>query len=65
MASLSRSLVLCGQSVQVGPGEPHKTGLAKAIHAALLTLDGAYSPQLLNLPDVVLDQSTNGFVAVA
>jgi hypothetical protein len=32
---------------------------------SLLTLAGAHSPQLLDLPDVVLDQGTNGLIAIA
>ena len=62
MASLSKSFVLCGQSEWVGPGEPRKISLAKAIQPA--HTGRAYSPQLLNLPDVVLDQSTNGLIAI-
>lgn len=62
MASLSSSFVLWGQSEWVGPSEPCKISLTKAVQPA--HTGWAYSPQLLNLPDVVLDQSTNGLIAI-
>lgn len=53
---------LCSVWRRVGPGESRKIGLVKSIQPA--PTGQAYSPQLLDLPDVVLDQSTNGLIAI-
>lgn len=63
MASLSRSFVLHGESQRLGPGEPRALARPRPSSTAP-RYAGAHSPQLLNLPDVVLDQSTNGLIAI-
>lgn len=46
----------------MGPGESHIIGLAMAIQPA--HTGQVYSPKLFNLPDVVLDQSPDGLIAI-